>query len=44
MEKYTLEDCSMYTHLQIKNKDVYIFEAHNMALPVWGTYSDRYQT
>lgn len=44
MGNYVLEECSMYTHLQIKNKDVYIFETHNMALPVWGTYSGKYQT
>ena len=44
MGNYVIEECSMYTHLQIKNKDVYIFETHNMALPVWGTYSGKYQT
>ncbi len=44
MGNYSLEECSSYTYLQIKDKDVYIFETHNMALPVWGTYSSRYQT
>lgn len=41
MGEYILEDCSLYEYRQIKGKDVYIFDSHNMALPVWGTYSNR---
>ena len=41
MGEYILEECSLYEHKQIKGKDVYIFDSHNMALPVWGMYSHR---
>lgn len=44
MNEYILENCSVYEYLQIKGKDVYIFDSHNMALPVWGTYSNRMNT
>ena len=36
---YTLEDCSLYSKTRIKSIPIYIFESHNMALPVWGTYA-----
>ena len=41
MGHYNLEECSLYSYIQIANKDIYIFDSHNMALPVWGTYSSR---
>lgn len=44
MREYILEECTLYDYLQINGKDVYIFESHNMALPVWGTYSNRLNT
>lgn len=44
MGEYVLENCSMYNHIQIKGKNIFVFDSHNMALPVWGTYSNRMQT
>lgn len=41
---YKLEDCSLYKQTKILGKDIYIFDSHNMALPVWGTYSNRLGT
>ena len=36
---YTLENCSLYELREINNIPVIIFENHNMALPVWGSYA-----
>lgn len=36
---YTLEKCSYYEKKNIQGKPIYIFESHNMALPVWGSYA-----
>jgi len=41
MSEYNLDDCSLYDKNIICNKPVYIFENHNMALPVWGTFANR---
>lgn len=37
--EYRLDDCSYYKKVMIGSKPIYIFDAHNMALPVWGTYA-----
>ncbi len=39
--EYTLELCSRYTKKEIQGKPVIIFEKHNEALPVWGTYASQ---
>ena len=39
--EYTLETCSTYKCRTICSKTIYIFDSHNMALPIWGTYSSR---
>ncbi len=41
MSEYRLEDCSLYQIKEIAGKPICIFDDHNMALPVWGTYSNR---
>lgn len=41
--EYCLEMCSTYEHHRIREKDIYLFDSHNMALPVWGTYSVKLQ-
>ena len=35
--EYLLEECSAYRSKIIKNTPIFIFDSHNMALPVWGT-------
>lgn len=40
--KYKLDDCSYYKSYTIESVPIYIFDSHNMALPVWGTYAVRY--
>ena len=39
--EYTLEKCSLYDVKFIKDIPIVLFKEHNMALPVWGTYSSR---
>lgn len=39
--EYHLGMCSTYDHHVIEEKDIYIFESHNMALPVWGVVSNK---
>lgn len=39
--EYHLGICSTYDHRVIGEKDIYIFESHNMALPVWGVVSNK---
>lgn len=41
MKEYTLEDSSLYTIYNICDKPIIVFDDHNMALPVWGTFSSR---
>ena len=38
---YTLEMCSLYEKKMIGDTPIIIFEKHNMALPVWGTFANR---
>ena len=38
---YSLDGCSCYKKLEMGNVPIYIFEKHNMSLPVWGTYANR---
>lgn len=38
---YDLETSSTYKQHEIGSKNIYVFESHNMALPVWGEYSSR---
>ena len=38
---YTLELCSLYDKKIIYNTPVVIFDDHNMALPVWGTFANK---
>lgn len=38
---YSLEMCSLYDKRIINDIPVVIFEDHNMALPVWGTYASK---
>ena len=40
--EYTLENCSYYRKMVIGSTPVYIFEDHNMALPVWGTFASKF--
>ena len=44
MNEYALEDSSLYTIHSIYDKPIIIFDDHNMALPVWGTFSSRKNT
>lgn len=37
--EYKLDDCSYYKKVIIGGKPIYVFDSHNMALPVWGTYA-----
>ena len=37
--EYSIDMCSTYTCYKLGSKDVYVFDEHNMALPVWGTHS-----
>lgn len=39
--EYTLEACSKYKKLSVNGKPVVVFDEHNWALPVWGTYANR---
>ena len=39
--EYTLEACSKYEKLSVNGKPVVVFDEHNWALPVWGTYANR---
>jgi len=39
--EYKLDDCTYYEKLMINGKPIYIFESHNMALPVWGTFASK---
>ena len=39
--EYTIETCSLYRTCSILGKPVVIFDEHNWALPVWGTYARR---
>ena len=39
--EYTLEKCSLYEKQMIGDTPIIIFEKHNMALPVWGTFANR---
>ncbi len=41
MDEYTLEKCSLYKIKYINEIAIVIFDEHNMALPVWGTFSSR---
>lgn len=41
--EYTLEACSKYEKLSINGKPVVVFDEHNWALPVWGTYANRFK-
>ncbi len=34
-----LKKCLEYEYIKVNGKDIYIFNSHNMALTVWGTYS-----
>ncbi len=36
---YSLEKCSLYDKYTVNSKKIYVFDDHNMALPVWGTYA-----
>lgn len=38
---YTLERCSLYDKKTIYNTPIIIFDDHNMALPVWGTFANK---
>lgn len=40
--KYKLDECSCYKSYTIGSVPIYIFNSHNMALPVWGTYAVQY--
>ena len=39
--EYTLEACSKYKKLSVNGKPVVVFDEHNWALPIWGTYANR---
>ena len=39
---YSLEMCNYYTKREIKSKPIFLFDDHNMALPIWGTYAAMY--
>lgn len=41
MTDYSLENASLYNINIVNGTPVAIFDEHNMALPVWGTYSSR---
>lgn len=41
MNEYSLEKSSLYNIRVVKDTPIVIFDDHNMALPVWGTYSSR---
>ena len=38
---YSFENCSTYQIITVAEKNIYIFDSHNMALPVWGTICSR---
>lgn len=38
---YSIESCSLYNLETYKGKDIITFKEHNMALPIWGTYSTK---
>ncbi len=42
MNEYTLDDCTYYKKLMIRDTPVFFFDVHNMALPVWGSYAVKY--
>lgn len=41
---YSLEGCSAYQIKSIQDKEVIIFDSHNMALPAWGTIRQKYDS
>lgn len=41
MQDYSIESCSAYTNIEICGKPIILFNDHNMALPVWGTYANK---
>lgn len=41
MSEYSLKKSSLYNIRVVKDLPIVIFDEHNMALPVWGTYSSR---
>ena len=32
----------LYTEYEINDKPIFIFDKHNMALPIWGKYASKY--
>lgn len=40
--EYSLEMCSLYDKKEINTTPVIVFSDHNMALPVWGTYANKF--
>ncbi len=41
MGSYKLKDSSLYNIRNVNGVPIVVFDEHNMALPVWGTYSSR---
>ena len=39
--EYKIENCRYYEKLTINEKPIFIFDSHNMALPVWGTFASK---